>query len=120
MSSRAKAIVLIVVCILIGFVLGVVVDRFALKREYSGWKSGLSEYKKELIRRLNLTEEQQVKLDTILGWSQREFKKLSGEFKPRFDSLRNVVRDSIRSILNQEQLTEFEKMIKETEKNGRR
>jgi hypothetical protein len=121
MSNKTKAIVLIIVCVLIGFVLGVVIDRVALKEIYHGEKrDGLKEYKRELVKRLNLSKEQQVRLDTILGWSQREFKKLSKEFKPKFDSLRNVVRDSIRSILTPEQLGEFEKMIKETEKNGRR
>ncbi len=117
MSNKAKAIVLIVVCVFVGFVLGVVIDRVALRGVYRGERrGGLSEYKKELVKRLNLTKEQQVRLDTILGWSQSEFKKLSKEFKPKFDSLRSVVRDSIRSILTPEQLGEFEKMIKETEK----
>lgn len=120
MSSKTKALILVLGCILIGFVLGVVLDRVAFLKIYHPKRSGIKEYRKNLVERLKLNETQQVKLDSILSWSQSEFKKLSSEFRPKLDSLRNVVRDSIRSILTPEQLNEFEKMIKEMEKNERR
>ncbi|MCS7229473.1 MAG: hypothetical protein RMJ81_07745 [Candidatus Kryptonium sp.] len=118
MSSKTKAIILVIVCILIGFGLGILVDRTFLLKHHP--RRGLKEYRKELIERLKLNQEQQVRLDSILSWSQREFKNLSREFRPKFDSLKSALRDSIRAILTPEQINEFEKMIKETEKNGRR
>jgi len=116
MSSKTKAIILVISCVLIGFILGVALDRAVFLKLYH--PSREKNYKKELVKRLNLNKEQQTRLDSILSWSQREFKNLSGEFRPRFDSLKSAFYDSVRSILTPEQLSKFEKMIKE--KNGRR
>lgn len=119
MSSKAKAVILVIGCILIGFALGILIDRTLLLK-YHPRKNTLKEYRKELVKRLNLNQSQQVRLDSILSWSQKEFKNLSKEFRPKFDSLKSALRDSIRSILTPQQIKEFEKMIKETEKNERR
>lgn len=116
MSSKTKAVILIIGCIIIGFIAGVLLDRLLLLKYHPPQKFGLKEYRKEIIKRLNLNQTQQVRLDSILSWSQREFKNLSKEFRPKYDSLKNALRDSIRSILNPEQIKEFEEMIKETEK----
>ncbi len=120
MNSKTKALILVLGCILIGFILGVVIDRVVFLKIYHPKRFGIKEYRKEIVERLKLNETQQVKLDSILSWSQSEFKKLSSEFRPKLDSLRNATRDSIRAILNPDQLNEFEKMIKEMEKNQRR
>ncbi len=116
MNSKTKAVLLIIGCILIGLILGIALDRVALLKLYHPKKE--RSYKKELIKRLNLDKTQQTRLDSILSWSQREFKNLSKEFRPKFDSLKSALYDSIRSILTPEQLKEFERMVKE--KNGRR
>ena len=119
MSNKTKAIIVILGCIIIGFNLGVLADRL-LFLKYHPRKPGLKEYRKELIKKLNLNQTQQVRLDSILSWSQIEFKNLSKEFRPKYDSLKNALRDSIKSILNPDQIEKFEKMMKEIEKNGRR
>lgn len=115
MSSKVKAIALILGCVLIGFILGILIDRTFFAK-YHHRKMGLKEYRKELIKRLDLDKNQQVRLDSILSWSQNEFRNLSKEFRPKFDSLKSALRDSIRSILTPQQIEKFEKMIKEAEK----
>lgn len=120
MSSKTKAVIVVLGCIIIGFIAGLLLDRLFLLKYHPPRRSGLKEYRKEIIKRLNLTQTQQVQLDSILSWSQREFKNLSKELRPKYDSLKNALRDSIKAILNPEQIKEFEKMIKETEKNERR
>ncbi len=114
MGNKTKAIVFIITCILIGFVLGVAFDRFVFLKLYNPKKE--RNYKQELVKRLNLNKEQQARLDSILSWSQNEFKSLSREFRPKFDSLKSALYDSIRTILTPEQRSEFEKMIKEKTK----
>ncbi len=119
MSSKTKAAILIIGCIIIGFILGILLDRLFLLKHHPPRKPGLKEYRKEIIERLKLNQTQQIQLDSILSWSQREFKNLSREFRPKYDSLKNALRDSIKTILNPEQIKKFEEMIKETEKmNG--
>lgn len=110
MGNKAKAIVFVISCILIGFIFGVALDRFVLLKLFNPKKE--KNYREELVRGLSLNKEQQVRLDSILSWSQNEFKNLSKEFRPRFDSLKNALYDSIRAILTPEQRSEFEKMIK--------
>ena len=69
-------------------------------------------YREKLVKELELNKAQEIKLDSILSWSTREYRKLSCEFRSRFDSLRHVVRDSIRAILTPEQKEKFERLIK--------
>lgn len=114
MGNKTKAIFFVAICILIGIVVGAVLDRFVFMNLFNPKKE--RNYREELVKRLNLNKDQQVRLDSILSWSQNQFKNLSKEFRPKFDSLKNALHDSIRAILTPEQRAEFEKMIKEKTK----
>ena len=119
MTARTKALILILISFVIGVGAGIFIDRTILINvfdPYSGRSSVYKRYRAELIERLKLSSEQQVRLDSILSWSRGKFKTLTKEFHSRITVIRNEVRDSIRKILTPEQRREFERMIKEYEK----
>lgn len=60
-----------------------------------------------LSERLNLTVEQQVRLDEIVEEARQRMVSLSRETKPRFRKIKRETRDQVREILNAEQLATF-------------
>ena len=60
-----------------------------------------------LAERLNLTQEQQVRLNEIVEEARQSMVTLSQETRPRFRTIKQETRNRVREILNPEQLVTF-------------
>ena len=60
-----------------------------------------------LTEKLNLTADQQVRVDEIVDEARHRMVALSKETKPRFRQIKAETRDRIREILDAEQLSTF-------------
>ncbi len=70
--------------------------------------------------RLSLTPDQSEHIGAILKDTFNEYDRIKQiaepcfqEIKPRFDAVRQASRDKVRAVLTEEQLPEFEKMVRE-------
>jgi len=90
------------------------------------WRQGNPEEKvlknlsSKFGNRLDLTEEQKEKLSQILARHRQSMEKLREEIKPRFESLKNSIREEINLILDDRQKEKFGAMAKKFEKHGAR
>lgn len=72
-------------------------------------------YLSEMQGRLKLDSGQVNKLDKILDETRSRFHAVRQRMKPEFDSIRSEQVEKVRSILSDQQRTEYEKMRKERE-----
>ncbi len=106
--------------ILVSFLLGAVVGAAALKVMSMNAKpapSGLVRLETELHKRLNLTEIQQKRLDSLLQRRRVVFEDFRTQMSAHFQEMRDTTRDSIRQILTEEQKPGFEAFVKELDQN---
>ena len=82
----------------------------AAQKEHQSPYGNVSEYVKE---RLNLSEEQIVKYDAFVEASHSRMSEIHSEYRKEFRAQVRDLQDEVRSILTDEQLTEYERFIKE-------
>ena len=107
--TRSREVVAAVVLLLVtgaGVAIGVAVDRLFLNRHYGA--AGIMEapssgagqaISRQLARELDLTSEQQVKVDSIIALQMSAYDSLRREYQPRVRSLMLATRAAIDSIL---------------------
>ena len=65
----------------------------------------------EMARDLNLTEEQQSKMQEVFDNSETRLKKMSLEIRENYSSMRVLFIEEIKSVLNEEQIKKLDEMI---------
>ena len=121
-ATRAMAIALLAVVGLAGMGLGFAADRLALHHERGGgrrfgpgdgagrgmWDAGRGMrdgrrggdgMRERLARALDLTPEQQRRVDSIMTQQARDFRRIREEMQPRFDSLLQRAQAGLDSVL---------------------
>jgi Spy/CpxP family protein refolding chaperone len=125
-STRALAIALLAVVGLAGMGLGFAADRLALHRQHGegrrfgpgdGAGRGMREagrgiregrrggdgMRERFARELDLTPEQQLRVDSIMSQQTRDFRRIREEMQPRFDSLLLRAQARLDSVLTADQ-----------------
>lgn len=112
--TRLGAFVVIVATFLLGalggYSLSLIMSDAAAQKEHQSPYGNVSEYVKE---RLNLSEEQIVKYDAFVEASHSRMSEIHSEYRKEFRAQVRDLQDEVRSILTDEQLTEYERFIKE-------
>lgn len=78
----------------------------------------------EMKSRMKLSDEQVGKINTIMDETRARFHEVRERYRPEMDAIQKDQRDKVRSLLSPDQLTEYEKMLKERDErqkqnNGR-
>jgi hypothetical protein len=122
-KSKAWALALLVGMLILGGVVGAAVDRFlicqpATAAMHERWRG---ERERERDRRegyldwlaaeLQLTAEQQAELEAIVERHRDEMAAIWQEMRPRFEDLKAQARAEIRSLLSEEQLAAYERLL---------
>jgi Spy/CpxP family protein refolding chaperone len=69
----------------------------------------------DMQSRMKLSNEQFAKINSIYDETRAKFHEVRERYKPEMDALEKAQRDKVRAVLTPEQLTEYEKMLKEQE-----
>ncbi len=114
-NSKNLALMFLLGTFLTGGVLGFTANRFMHRDQvcYTA-NNGNSSLLALLSQRLNLTADQQHRVDAILDERLRQYRRVMDPIRPRTDSIKEFARDQIRALLNDEQKREFEALIVET------
>lgn len=65
---------------------------------------------KRLSSKLNLTDDQKVRVEAILASSRKQMMALHDGERPKFDAVRNQTNEAIRKVLTPEQQPVFDKL----------
>jgi len=114
-ATRAMAVALLVVVGLAGMGVGFAADRLASHNERSGRRAAPPSFgsfrgpggrdahrdgtRERLARELDLTPEQEVRVDSIIARQMAGFRRLREEMRPRFDSLLADAQAQLESVL---------------------
>ncbi len=83
-------------------------------------RGGPLPFTREMEERLNLTPEQQKKIDDILEKGHEDSEAIRRELRPRLEAHLEKTRASIAEVLTPEQRTEFEKLVQEDKRRADR
>jgi uncharacterized membrane protein len=124
MRSNARLVLSLLVVFASGVVVGVVGDRYLVKRQEAAQKPRTPEdyrraYVEEMQRRLRLTPEQLNRLNQILDETREQFRQLREKHRPEFRALQDQQTARINEILTPEQREEYARMRKEREEKRR-
>lgn len=108
--SRFRFICLIILCLLLGAVIGTVYE--SLASGDSGKRRGRLS---EMVAKLDLSDEQKTQLDTILEQGRKCMVDINTAYRSEFGKVRNTTRAQIREILTLDQRKEFDEMMAEQE-----
>jgi len=67
----------------------------------------------QMAQDLKLDAAQKEQIKTIIGESREKYHRLSQQFRPNYDAIRQETRQQIRAVLREDQLTRFEEIVKE-------
>ncbi|MBA3658777.1 MAG: hypothetical protein H0W67_04200 [Gemmatimonadales bacterium] len=130
MSSRSKAALVLVLLTVAGLLAGVALDRFVLQRGHGdgGARRGPDlvrpvspeqevamrrGFSRRLTRQLDLTRDQQARVDAILAGQAGEWRRLRADVRPRLERIFASFRDSMDTVLRPEQRVRFHQMRRE-------
>ena len=108
--SRFRFICLLVLCILLGAVIGTVYESLA-----SGDSGKRRVRMSEMMTKLDLSDGQKAQLDTILEQGRKCMVDINTAYRSEFGKVRNTTRAQIREILTPDQRKEFDEMMAEQE-----
>ncbi len=108
--SRFRFICLIVLCLLLGAVIGTVYESLA-----SGDSGKRRVRLSEMVAKLDLSDGQKAQLDTILEQGRKCMVDINTAYRSEFGKVRNITRAQIREILTPDQRKEFDEMMAEQE-----
>ena len=120
MTSKSQAIISLSGIFLLGIALGFVIDSFILhdhERDKAPKPPNLVEI---FTKELELTPEQQAKLQTLLDDLKNKHDSIRSETHTRFECVREEFNKQFMQILTQAQQEKFKKMIEEFEKKDHR
>lgn len=129
MKSKTKAIFSVAALLLSGALFGATLTYYfaplparAVATDRDKHRSGppsAVEVSKVLKDRLQLREDQAVRVLSILREGRDRYKALGQESEEKFQQARNQTRDKIRALLDPAQLERYEQFIQELEKRGK-
>jgi len=111
MTARGTAAVVLALCVSVGIIAGVVVDRVLLIPNQIGrrppatrgprglWPASQAASRDRLARELSLTDSQRVKLDSVLSRQTARFRTTREKIQPEMDSIFEQTRAQIDSLL---------------------
>jgi Spy/CpxP family protein refolding chaperone len=114
MTARGTAAVVLALCVSVGTIAGVVLDRVLLIPNHIGrrapprgpralWPASQAASRDRLATELALTDSQRVKLDTVLSRQTARFRAAREVIQPRVDSIFQQTRAQIDSMLTPQQ-----------------
>ncbi len=112
--SRFRFTCLIVLCLLLGAVIGTVYESLA-----SGNSGKRRVRMSEMVAKLDLSDKQKAQLDTILEEGRKCMVDINTTYRSEFGKVRNTTRAQIRKILTPDQRKEFDEMMVEQEARRR-
>ncbi len=119
MNSRKSAIAVIIAVLLIGCLLGAFGIWLWGKRAQNARNMNdryiQYDYSIRIFDRLQITSEQEAKLEEILEESREEILACRTELQDRMDSIRAETNEKIAGILDEDQRSTFERLLKESE-----
>jgi Spy/CpxP family protein refolding chaperone len=121
MTPRVKGALLLLLAFVLGAGTGAL--GFGLFQARTGWwgpRRDAERFQQLVLKRLSneldLRADQQQQVEAVLRESGEEFARLRGEFRPRFQEIRERSRDRIRAILDPGQQAKFETLAQEWER----
>lgn len=119
-KSKVWALALLIAVLFLGGAAGAVVDRtlmgsHACTDREAGRAQGGQKHQSYLARlsaELDLTEEQQGRLETIVERHRETYSALWREIRPQFDTIQANLRREIRDALNDEQRAKYDELLK--------
>ena len=109
MTARGTAAVVLALCVSVGTIAGVVLDRVLLIPHHIGrrppraarplWPANQEASRDRLARELALSDPQRVQLDTVLSRQTARFRATREQIQPQMDSIFAQTRAQIDSIL---------------------
>lgn len=108
-----------------GVVVGVLSDRFHATQSVKAKNPFNPEemrrqYVEDLRSRLKLSDDQLKQLTSILGETRDRLRDLRKKYGPEAKAIQDAQADKIRSILNEQQRAEYEKMRQERDRHRQR
>ncbi len=127
-KSKAWALALLLGALLLGAVSGAAIDRVLIRSEAtaapdtarSGERDRRRDYLAWLSTELQLDSTQQAQVGVIVERHRELTSALWRETRPRFDELRQQLRDDIRKQLTDEQLLKYEELLQRHSERRRR
>jgi Spy/CpxP family protein refolding chaperone len=125
-SATRKAVLWVGVIFLLGAALGGTLGYVFAHRVIAAPPQQLTDVERRaqkvrrLTQELNLTPEQQKKLDAIMASVQAEYKAIHQSTEPQIDQARQKGREQIRAILTPEQKPKFEDFLRRLDEERKR
>lgn len=113
MTSRSRAVALLLAFFVVGLLCGAAAAAFAggLMREDGHRGRGGRGYVERLTAELDLDAAQQDSLRAILDRYEPAFDSAWAEVRPRIETLRAGIRSEVRTLLTTEQRTEYDSLV---------
>ncbi len=112
--SRFRFICLIVLCFLIGAVIGTVYESLA-SGDFGKKRVRMS----EMVAKLDLSDNQKAQLDTILEQGRKCMVDINTTYRSEFGKVKNTTRAQIQKILTPDQQKQFDEMMAEQDARRR-
>lgn len=115
--SRTKPILVLCLVFIAGLAVGVIgtriVVRNAIQKITRNPDLMRDRIERDIAARLKLSSEQQSQLHVIVSRSQREIQDLRRQFQPQFVGIMDRTEKEVSEILNAEQRSQFDELLKE-------
>jgi len=121
-ASRTWMWASLVLTLIVGVGIGVAVDRVALERagDRGDRRDRGERLSARLARELDLTSEQQAKVEAVLAANRERARQFWRESQASYETLRQEFRQDIRALLDPEQLARFDEMVRRDDERRRR
>jgi Spy/CpxP family protein refolding chaperone len=121
MNSNAKSKWQVRIAVLLIFVIGVIAGVLAtnIYRDRQLASSAMAPRGggfERMLDRLDLTDDQRVKVDAIFDDAQERLTQLRNESGPRFREVRKATDERLQAVLTKEQWEQFQQMMSESRK----
>ena len=120
-ASRKWMWASLLLTLIVGMGIGVAIDRLALERDGRGGdrRDRGARLAARLNSELQLTPEQQVKVEATLASNRERARAFWRESQTAYETLRKEFRQDIRALLDPEQQTRFDDMIRRDDERRR-
>lgn len=122
MKKKVIIIIFFVLTFICGTIFGVLISRHIHHKIMGGFLGpDKVEHKERILkmfsRKLDLNEEQKIKLGDILDKHKKRLDELRDTFVPNFKKIHEEIQKDIKGILNSDQIEQFDKMTKRFERH---
>ncbi len=120
-----KAIFLVAVTFVLGIALGGLSMHLAADRGWTGHGGSRGPHGKgrvidQLTRELELSVEQQEKLQGVLQQTRQRYQTVYEQIRPQMEQARMAGRENIRKVLTPEQLPKFEALLRKADEDRKK